>query len=234
MKKSELHLLMPPFPASFATRLAVDGLACERGGRLLFAGLSLALEPGQGLTLTGANGVGKTSLLRILAGLLPPGDGTIALTGGDPEATLAEQAHFIGPREALKAAMTTAEHVVFWGNLFGARQAASDPAGFAGTVLERAGLVGLASTPAGHLSSGQRRRLALARLDAAPRPLWLLDEPFNALDARARDHLAARLDAHLKAGGIAIVATHVPVPGARLTTLDLARDMTGHAPRKAG
>ncbi len=224
---------MPPASPPFATRLAVDGLACERGGRLLFAGLSLALDPGQGLTLTGANGAGKTSLLRILAGLLPPGAGRIALSGGDAEATLPEQAHFIGPREALKAAMSAAEHVIFWGHLFGAPQAASDPAGFAGDVLERAGLAGLASTPAGHLSSGQRRRLALARLDAGSRQLWLLDEPFNALDARARDHLTARLDTHLAAGGIAIVATHLPVPGARLSTLELTRDMAGHRPERA-
>lgn len=224
---------MPHLPPSFANRLAADGLACERGGRLLFAGLSLALEAGQGLTLTGPNGAGKTSLLRILAGLLPPGAGTVALTGGEAEATIAEQAHFIGPREALKAAMTAAEHVIFWGNLFGAREAATDPTSFAGAVLERAGLAGLASTPAGHLSSGQRRRLALARLDAGPRPLWLLDEPFNALDARARDHLAARLDAHLSAGGIAIVATHVPVPGERLSTLELTRDMAARRPERA-
>ena len=225
---------MPPASPSFATRLAVDGLACERGGRLLFAEFSLVLEPGQGLTLTGANGAGKTSLLRILAGLLPPAAGTIALTGGDAEAMLPEQSHFIGPREALKAPLTAAEHVIFWGHLFGDAAARADPAGFAGRVLERAGLAGLAATPAGHLSSGQRRRLALARLDAGARPLWLLDEPFNALDARARDHITARLDAHLAAGGIAIVATHLPVPGARLATLDLVRDMAGHMPERAG
>ncbi len=191
------------------SRLAVRDLACRRGERLLFSGLSFQVEAGQCLTVVGPNGAGKTSLLRILAGLLHPVAGEVACEPAG-EAEPRELCHFVGTREAIKASLTVREHVRFWRDLLGGT---ADP----DAVLAEWRLAPQADLPAGYLSSGQRRRLALARLSAAARPIWLLDEPANALDNAAQAALAARIEAHLAAGGLAVVATHLPiaVKGAR-------------------
>ncbi len=185
--------------------LVLEELAVARGGRLLLRGLTLSLAPGRGAALVGPNGAGKTSLLRVVAGLLPPASGTVALTGGDG-APAAERLHFLGLAEGLKPSLTVAEHIAFWRALLGGPVLpATDE------VLAEVGLGGLGGTPAGWLSSGQRRRLTLARPLVAPRPLWLMDEPLNALDIAGAALLRRMLAGHLAGGGIAMVATHAPL-----------------------
>jgi len=187
-------------------RLMATGLACERGGRPVFSGLDLAVDGGQALAVVGPNGAGKTSLLRVLAGLLPAAAGRVSLAGGEPEASLPEQTHYLGHQDALKPALTVKENLAFWtAYLGGAGGAADGP-------LASVGLSALAETPAAYLSAGQRRRLSLARLLAVRRPVWLLDEPTAALDAAAQAMLGGLMRTHLAGGGIMVAATHGPLP----------------------
>jgi heme exporter protein A len=181
-------------------RLVADNLACERGGRVLFRGLSFALAPGEALRVSGPNGAGKTSLLRLLAGLLPVAAGRVALDGAEGPA--GEAAHFVGHHDAVKAALTVAENLGFWRAVLGGGGAAVE------TALTTLGLGELRELPARVLSAGQRRRLALARLLVAARPLWLLDEPAANLDADGQATLARLIGEHLAGGGIAVVAAH--------------------------
>jgi heme exporter protein A len=181
------------------------GLGCIRGGREVFAGLDFGVSAGEALALTGRNGAGKTTLLRLIAGLLEPAQGRLELAGGTPDASIAEQAHYMGHRDALKPALTVLENLRFWYAFLGGRDA--PPA----SALDTVGLGGLGGLPAGYLSAGQRRRLALARLIAAPRPLWLLDEPTAALDTAGQQRLAELMQAHLGGGGIIVAATHGPL-----------------------
>jgi heme exporter protein A len=143
--------------------------------------------------------------LRLIAGLLEPAGGRIALTGGMPEASVAEQAHYVGHRDALKPALSVRENLDFWYAFLGGGDAS--PA----SALDAVGLGGLAGLPAAYLSAGQRRRLALARLVAAPRPIWLLDEPTAALDSAGQQRLAELMRGHLSGGGIIVAATHGPL-----------------------
>ena len=186
-------------------RLSGRGLKCVRGGREVFAGLSFEAVAGEVLAVTGANGSGKTSLLRLIAGLLIPAEGMIALEGGEAELTLAEQAHYLGHRDALKPALSVLENLSFWhdflgGNVFDA-----------GESLASVGLGHAAHLPAAYLSAGQRRRLSLARLLTVRRPIWLLDEPAAALDATGQDLFAGLMRDHLARGGIMVAATHGPL-----------------------
>jgi len=159
--------------------------------------------------VTGRNGSGKTTLLRLLAGLLQPSAGTVALTGGDPDATLAEQAHYVGHHDALKPALTVGENLSFWTEYLGGN--GSSKAG-SNDGLDVWGLASLRTMPAAYLSAGQRRRLSLCRLVAVPRPVWLLDEPTAALDAGAQETLSALMQRHLNDGGVVVAATHSPLP----------------------
>lgn len=186
-------------------RLTGRGLACMRGGREVFSGLDFTAESGRALVVTGPNGAGKTTLLRVLAGLLDLSAGTLATEGGEAEASIPEQAHYLGHRDALKPALTVAENLRFWGEFLGERPLALD------TALEAVGLAALAHLPAGYLSAGQRRRLSVARLLAVQRPLWLLDEPTAALDSASQDRLTELMQAHLAAGGLIVAATHGPL-----------------------
>jgi heme exporter protein A len=186
-------------------RLEGSGLACIRGGREVFAGLDFAVESGQALLVTGRNGVGKSTLLRVIAGLVRLTGGRLALSGGDSESTVAEQAHYLGHLDALKPSLTVGENLRFWTSYLGGASAAED------TALATVGLGSLADLPAAYLSAGQRRRLSLARLLAANRPIWLLDEPTSALDREAQDMLAGLMREHLAGGGIIAAATHGPV-----------------------
>jgi heme exporter protein A len=198
-----------------------EGLSCIRGERLVFEKLSFRAGPGEALLLTGPNGSGKSSLLRLMAGLLPPAAGRLLWDGrpiaDDPEAHRA-RLHYVGHLDALKPAMTVAENLAFYAALRG-QPADTD-------TLERAmatfRLDRLADTPARFLSQGQRRRTALARVLAAPAPLWLLDEPTLALDDASLTQLGAALSDHLAAGGHVIAATHAPIAVASARRLELA------------
>jgi heme exporter protein A len=189
-----------------ALKLIIDQLHLERGARAVIAGLSFAVAGGEALVLTGANGAGKTTLLRALAELLAPSAGHIKLAGGVPDATLAEQSHFIGHLNAVKASLTVSENLTFWAGYLGTPVATSVPA-----ALDRFQLSALADIPAGYLSAGQKRRLGLARLLVAERPVWLLDEPTVSLDSASVAILGAVVNAHVAKGGIAIAATHLPL-----------------------
>ncbi len=191
--------------------LELRAVGCARGGRRLFAGLSLRLEAGQWLKVSGDNGAGKTSLLRLLGGLLPA-DGGQVLWRGQPldgqRERLALERLWLGHAPAVKDDLTALENLQSACALAGDR--VSDDT--ARAALEEAGLRGDAHRPVRYLSQGQRRRCALARLPLARhRPLWVLDEPFTALDAAAGDWLARQLRAHLLAGGLAVLTSHQPM-----------------------
>jgi heme exporter protein A len=190
-----------------AMRLSAWDVTIERGGRRLFAGLSFAAEAGEALIVAGPNGAGKSSLLRALCGFLPIQAGGFALHGGDPERTVGEQAHYLGHADALKGALTAGENLAYWaGALRG------DPRREAVlSALARVGLAHVIDFPARALSAGQKRRVALARLLVAERPLWLLDEPTTALDAASQAAFAAIMAKHLAGGGLLVAATHAPL-----------------------
>ncbi|HTZ35558.1 MAG TPA: heme ABC exporter ATP-binding protein CcmA [Stellaceae bacterium] len=199
--------------------LTAAGLACRRGERLIFSALDCAVAAGGALFLTGPNGSGKSSLLRLLATLLPPQAGGIAW-GGRPVADdlpgHRARLHYLGHLDAIKPALAVRETLAFWAETRAAARPAIDAA-LAAFALEP-----LADWPCRWLSAGQRRRLALARLIAAPAPLWLLDEPSTALDADAEARLVAAIAAHRAAGGRVVVATHQPLDVPRAQTLSLA------------
>jgi heme exporter protein A len=183
-------------------RLVLSQLSCVRGGRRVLHGVDAIAEPGRALLLTGPNGAGKSTLLRLVAGLLAPEGGSIRLEGGDADRTVGEQAHHLGHLDAVKSALTARETLRFWQAMFGGADAPVEPA------LSALSLDGMADLPAGILSAGQRRRLAIARLLVAPRPIWLLDEPTTALDAASERQFVALVEAHLQRAGLAVIATH--------------------------
>jgi heme exporter protein A len=197
-------------------RLSAIDLACRRGGRDVFAGVSFSVASGDSLTIRGRNGAGKSSLLRIVAGLVRIAAGRLSLEGGDPELTAGEQAHYLGHLDALKPSLSVEENLRFWSAFLGSTAVdLNEP-------LRAVGLDALADLPAAYLSAGQRRRLSIARLLAVKRPLWLLDEPTSTLDAAAQLQLSAIMQTHLAGGGIILAATHSPLPldGARELNLD--------------
>jgi heme exporter protein A len=186
-------------------RLLGSGLRCVRGGREIFSGLDFEVSAGEALAVTGRNGSGKTSLLRLIAGLLAIPGGSVTLEGGDAELTLPEQAHYLAHRDALKPALSVIENLGFWRDFLGGE--AFDPAeSLAAVGLDHAGHL-----PAAYLSAGQRRRLSLARLIAVRRPVWLLDEPAAALDVAGQSLFSALARDHLGRGGLVVAATHAPL-----------------------
>ena len=197
-------------------RLSATDLACRRGGRDVFAGVSFSVASGESLTIRGRNGAGKSSLLRMMAGLVRVAGGQLSLEGGDPELTLGEQAHYLGHLDALKLSLSVEENLRFWSAFLGAAAANLDE------PLRAVGLDSLSNLPAAYLSAGQRRRLSIARLLTVKRPLWLLDEPTSTLDAAAQVRLGEIMQAHLAGGGIILAATHGPLQlyGARELNLD--------------
>ncbi len=203
-------------------RLRGWDLTIERGGRRVVAGVSFEAREGMGLIVTGPNGAGKTTLLRALAGFLPVEAGGFALDGGDSERTVGEQAHYLGHADGVKSALTAGENLAFAAAILG-----GDPSRAAQlAALAALGLAHAIDFPARLLSAGQRRRVALARLVMARRPVWLLDEPATALDAAAQAALGAIMRAHLQDGGILVVAAHgaLGLIGARELKLGAARD----------
>lgn len=178
-------------------------LTCERGGRIVFRGVSLTLKPGQLMQLTGPNGSGKSSLLRLIAGLNDAQTGSVELVGGSEDLTLGQQAHYVAHQEPVKGALSVFENLAFWRDFLGG--------GDVDEALEAFDLSRLATYPAGLLSAGQKRRLALARLVLVPRVLWLLDEPTVGLDAASLARLVKVMAQQLGEGGMIIAATHVPL-----------------------
>jgi heme exporter protein A len=185
-------------------RLAASDLVCVRGGRTVFSGLSFAVDAGAALVISGPNGAGKSSLLRLVAGLVRPTGGSLAFDGGDADLTISEQAHYLGHQDALKPALSVLENLAFWMRYFGGDTALPD-------ALAAVGLAAIADIPAAYLSAGQRRRLSIARLIVAKRPIWLLDEPTTALDIAAQAMLATLMAGHLTGGGLILAAAHGPI-----------------------
>ncbi|KAF4513893.1 UNVERIFIED_CONTAM: hypothetical protein B566_EDAN017574 [Ephemera danica] len=200
--------------------LEADNLECVRGGRRLFAGIGFKLEAGELLFLQGKNGTGKTSLLRMLIGLLPPEAGEIRWNS-QPIKALSDEFRaelcYLGHLNAIKEELTPLENL-----LAGARLADEDLSeDNALDALEQVGLAGREDLACKYLSQGQKRRVALARLVKEKRRLWILDEPFVALDTAAVDWLAGIISAHLQRGGLAVMTTHQPVSIPAGTVLEL-------------
>jgi heme exporter protein A len=211
--------------------LIAENLACVRGDKRLFESLSFRVRAGQALAVEGANGAGKTSLLRLLAGFLSPVAGRVLVKTGTSESDDAEErgrlVGWLGHLDGLKPQLTVLEQLSFFARLYrsplrpslarepatGTSPASATRGGEAGliSVLETVGLTRQADLPCRYLSAGQRRRLALARLVTSNRPLWLLDEPFAALDAAGQGLVAQLMLRHCGSGGIIIAATHDPL-----------------------
>ncbi|MCR4266946.1 heme ABC exporter ATP-binding protein CcmA [Nitratireductor sp. ZSWI3] len=187
-------------------RLAAEDLGGERGGEPVFSGLSFTLAGGEALTVTGPNGAGKSTLLRVLCGLLPLASGRVHLTGGGEEwPDVAAACHYLGHRNAMKAALSVVENLVFWQDFLGGAHLSPREA------LEMVGLEPIGHLPFGYLSTGQRRRAAIARLLVSYRPVWLLDEPTSGLDKASESQFAELMGVHLEDGGIIVAATHLPL-----------------------
>jgi heme exporter protein A len=200
--------------------LSAHGLSCVRGDRRLFANLDLAVRAGEWLHVRGENGAGKTSLLRLLAGLSQPAEGEIRWCDQSiqhPESAYRQNLLFFGHHGALKEDLTAMENLGF--------SAAMDGADFHETsalaALHQFGLKGREELPVRVLSAGQKRRVMLARLAIRKTKLWILDEPFTALDVKAVDLLATLIADHVTAGGMAVLTSHqtMPIPGGRVVQL---------------
>lgn len=186
-------------------RLNVRDLTLSRGDQTLISGLTLALDPGQALWLTGPNGIGKTTLLLACAGLLTPDSGTAQWTQQDSELGSREALAYAAHRGPERSGLTLGEELAFWQSLNGDSLSLEER-------LASVGLAGRIKTPVIGLSAGQRRRLSLARLMASNRAAWLMDEPLAGLDTDGRALVTSTLGRHLTDGGMALIASHQPVP----------------------
>jgi len=207
-----------------AFELIAEDLACRRGARLVFAGVSFCLPASGALVLTGANGSGKSSLLRLVGGLLAPAAGRLLWGGAPVAADIAghhSRLHYLGHQDAVKPIMTPREILRFWAAL---RDLDLPPTAAAlQDALAAFGLDGVADWPCLWLSAGQRRRLALARLLVSPATLWLLDEPTSALDDNGQARLEQAIAAHRATGGSVLLATHAAIALDDAAILDLDR-----------
>jgi heme exporter protein A len=194
------------FAQGKSMRLIAERLTASRGSEPIFADLSLTVEAGEALIVTGPNGIGKSTLLRVIAGLLKADSGIVTLDGGPQEAeTLAEACHYLGHRNGMKRELTVAENLGFWQRFMAA------PALGVEEAADAVGLATVLSLPYGYLSAGQQRRIAMARLLVSHRPIWILDEPTAALDVASEVRFGGMVEAHLRTGGLALIATHQPL-----------------------
>lgn len=193
---------LPPAQLAAST-LTVSGLCVERGGRQVLRDVAFSVAPGEALLLTGPNGAGKSTLIRAILGLVPRTAGGITVDGSDDAEDVARRCHYLGHRDALKTALDVSENLAFWVRFLGG------PGLSVHEALDAVDLLDLADLPAAYLSAGQRRRLAIARLIAVERPIWLLDEPTAALDAASERRLLLLMRRHLAAGGSIVAATHL-------------------------
>lgn len=209
--------VVPPMPEAVLNApkaaLHAKALSCRRGERLVFEGLDLSLGAGDVLFVRGPNGSGKTSLLRVLAGFIRPASGNVSFAGG-----LDEQINYVGHLDPVKPALSVGRNLSLWAELMGGGENTA-------AALAHFGLGNLRDLPAQYLSAGQKRRLNLARLVATDRRLWLLDEPTVGLDSEATGQFEDALIEHRANGGLAVIATHIPMsaPGAQELTLGKAR-----------
>ena len=193
-------------------RLIAENLGGERGGDTVFSGIGFALQDGQALVVTGPNGAGKSTLLRVIAGLLPVAEGSVRIEGvmkiedgGEAFPSIASACHYLGHQNAMKPALSVAENLRFWRDFNGDGDAGVEEA------LETVGLGGIGHLPFGYLSTGQRRRAAIAKLLVSQRPLWLLDEPTAGLDKASEARFGELMTKHCGAGGMIVAATHLPL-----------------------
>ena len=198
-------------------RLMAAEIALERGGRQLFRNVNFEVNAGEALIVVGPNGAGKSSLLRAIAGFLGLESGAIRFDGGDGELSIGEQAHYLGHADALKGALSAGENLSFWAGVLDGDSRRDSWL----LALTRLRLAHVADFPVRALSAGQKRRVALARLLVARRPIWLLDEPTTALDLAAQGLFAELMREHLAGGGLIVAATHSPLglEGARTLRL---------------
>lgn len=207
-------------------KLVCDALVVERGGRPVLDGVSCAVPAGGALAVVGPNGAGKSTLLRTVAGLIRQLSGDVRIEGDEADAEPRERMHLLGHQDAVKAGLSVRANLRFARDMLGG-------SGDLDGALARVGLGATADLPGGVLSAGQRRRLALARLLAAPRPIWLLDEPTAALDAAGQKLLAALVAEHRAKGGLVVAATHMELGFEDAATLDLGRKSAGEATTSA-
>lgn len=195
-------------------QMIASDLSVRRGDDLLFMNVSLNLTEGQALILMGANGTGKSTLLRTLAGLIHPDAGSISLHGASIEVgtKAAEACHYLGHKNAMKSELSVYENLSFWKSCLGNFARQNDHALSIEEAVDAVGLSGILHLPFGYLSAGQQRRMAMTKLLIAYRPIWLLDEPTSALDIAADDLFVSLANTHLASGGIVIAATHQPLP----------------------
>ncbi|KXF78977.1 cytochrome C biogenesis protein CcmA [Paramesorhizobium deserti] len=186
-------------------RLVAEKLSGERGGETIFSDLDFVIAMGGALLVTGPNGAGKSTLLRIIAGLLAPASGDVRLEDSGSFPDLQSACHYLGHQNAMKPALSVRENLAFWQAFNGEPRKDIDEA------LETVGLDGIDHLPFGYLSTGQKRRIAIAKLLVSHRPVWLLDEPTAGLDKVSEGRFAGLMQGHLAEGGIVIAATHLPL-----------------------
>ncbi|MGC4024366.1 MAG: heme ABC exporter ATP-binding protein CcmA [Mesorhizobium sp.] len=185
--------------------LEAENLAAERGGELVFSDINFVLREGEGLVVTGPNGAGKSTLLRAVAGLLPLAAGRVRFDGDAEFDEVGGACHYLGHQNAMKTALTVEENLRFWREFSGSAHLEIVEA------LEMVGLADIGHLPFGYLSTGQKRRAAIAKLLVSYRPVWLLDEPTAGLDKASETQFAELMRAHLGDGGMIIAATHHPL-----------------------
>lgn len=184
-------------PQSAVPNLIVEGLSARRGGRTIFQDLEFSIKSGEAAVVTGPNGSGKSTLLRVIAGLLSLHKGKVAIEPEPPSAIC-----YAGHKDGLKSALSVLENLDFWAKIYGVDQTATQQ------IIDRMALNAVADMPAGFLSAGWRRRAGLARLLLSGAPIWLLDEPYTALDTENVGRIDGVLEEHIGDGGIAVLATH--------------------------